>query len=86
MDGLLKLNYQYPQGCPHCRVMVLGRVLHDGIFGTLNFRFEFKTANQPGFEPGSPGLKAARLAIKLHSIDFSENILSGLVIPSHLLT
>ena len=48
--------------------MVLGRVLHDGIFGTLNFRFEFKTANQPGFEPGSPGHKAAKLTIKLHSI------------------
>ena len=30
--------------------------------------FQFKTANQPGFEPGSPGPKVAMLIIELHSI------------------
>ena len=33
-------------------------------------RFEFETANQPGFEPRSPRPKAAMLTIELHSIEF----------------
>ena len=33
------------------------------------FHFEFEKANQPGFEPGSSGYKAASLTIELHSID-----------------
>ena len=38
------------------------------LFVRLNFRFEFETANQPGFEPGSPGPKLAVLTIEiLHS-------------------
>ena len=39
------------------------------LFSKLNFPFEIKTANQPGFEPGSMGPKATTLNIKLHSID-----------------
>ena len=35
----------------------------------LNFWFEFKTANQQEFEPGSSGPKAAMQTIKLHSIE-----------------
>ena len=31
------------------------------LFVTLNFHYEFETTNQPEFEPGSPGPKAARL-------------------------
>ena len=34
---------------------------------TLNFQFEFNTANQLGFEPGSLGPKAGTLTIELHS-------------------
>ena len=31
--------------------------------------------NQPGFEPGSPGTKAARLTIEFHPIDqWSKNL------------
>ena len=41
------------------------------LFLKLNFQFEFKAANQPGFEPGSPGPKAAIQTIKLHSFDTS---------------
>ena len=33
------------------------------------FLFDFETANQSGFEPGSLVPKAARLTIELHSID-----------------
>ena len=36
----------------------------------LNFRFEFETANQPGFEAGSLEPKASMLTIELHSIDY----------------
>ena len=39
------------------------------LFVKLDFRFEFETANQPGFEPRSPGPKTAMLTIELHSID-----------------
>ena len=35
----------------------------------LNFLFEFETANQPRFEPGSLGQQAAMLTIGLHSIE-----------------
>ena len=42
------------------------------IHEKLNFQFEFKTANQQGFECGSPGPKAATLTIELHSIDLSD--------------
>ena len=35
------------------------------LFVTLNFLFEFKTANQPGFEPGFPGPKETMLTIEL---------------------
>ena len=37
-------------------------------FVTLNFWFEFETANQPGFKPRSLGPKAATLTIELHYI------------------
>ena len=39
----------------------------------LNFRFEFETAHQPGFEPWSPGPKDAKLTIDLHSIDHLDD-------------
>ena len=39
------------------------------LFVKYNFQFEFMTANQPGIEPGSSGLKAATLTLELHSID-----------------
>ena len=35
----------------------------------LNFPFEFEARNWPGFEPRSPGLKAARLTVELNSND-----------------
>ena len=38
------------------------------LFVKLNFWFESETANQLGFEPWSPGPKAATLPIELHSI------------------
>ena len=38
-------------------------------FWKVIFRFEFETANQPGFEPWSAGLKPATLTIELHSIN-----------------
>ena len=41
------------------------------LFVTLNFQFEFETANQPGFEPGSPGPIAPTLTFELQSIDES---------------
>ena len=38
-------------------------------YGTwYNFQFEFKTANQLGFEPVSLGPKGATLTIELHFI------------------
>ena len=37
---------------------------------TQLFDFELEKANQPGFEPGSHGHKAATLSIGLHSSDF----------------
>jgi hypothetical protein len=46
------------------------------LFVTFNFLFEFKTANQPGFELGSLGPKAAKLTIELHSIDRISEIFS----------
>ena len=39
------------------------------LFATLNFKFEFETLNQPGFEPGSLRLKAVTLTIELQFID-----------------
>ena len=42
------------------------------LFMKAQFLFEFETANQPGFEPGSPGTKAATLTIELHSIELSH--------------
>ena len=42
------------------------------LFVKLNFLFEFETANQPGFEPGSLGPKGAMLTIELHSIDLLQ--------------
>ena len=45
------------------------------FFMKLNFPFEFQTANQLGFEPASPGPKAAMLNIELHSIDTSLSLL-----------
>ena len=44
-------------------------------YSCISFWFEFETANQPGFEPGSPGLKAATLIIELHSIDCNHKTL-----------
>ena len=38
------------------------------LFVTLNFLFEFETANQEVFEPGSLGMKAAMLTIELHPL------------------
>ena len=49
-----------------CRVTVLVRVLNACIIRENSI---FKTANQPGFEPGSPGPKVAVLTIELHSIN-----------------
>ena len=40
----------------------------------LHKLFEFETAKQPGFEPGSPGPKAATLTIELHSIDHLKDV------------
>ena len=39
------------------------------LFATLNFQYEFGAANQPGFEPGSPGPIMATLTIGPYSID-----------------
>ena len=56
------------KGVLHCKVTLLARV-------PLNFRLEFETAEQPGFEPGSPKPKAAMPTIELHSIDLKVKTL-----------
>ena len=44
--------------------MVLARIAHTFIINENSiFDFEFETANQPGFEPGSPRPKAAMLPL-----------------------
>ena len=50
----LQLKYLFIntlKDAPHCRVMVLARILQLVLFVTLYWRYEFETANQPGFEP-----------------------------------
>ena len=47
------------------------------LFVKLNFLFEFETAIQPGFEPRSPGTKAAMLTIELHSIGTAKQMLKN---------
>ena len=55
------------------RFTVLARVPHTCfICDKLYFQCEFETANQPGFEPGSTGPRAA---FQLHSIWPKENCL-----------
>ena len=44
------------------------------LFMKTHFLFEFETANQLGFEPGSPGPKAAMLTIELHSFDGKNKV------------
>ena len=44
------------------------------LFVKIHF-FDFERAHQPGFEPRSPGPKAATLTIELHSIDNSRKFL-----------
>ena len=39
------------------------------LFVKTQFSSEFEAANQPGFEPGSPGPKMTMLTIELHSMD-----------------
>ena len=46
------------------------------LFMTLNFQFEFETVNQPGFEPGFLGPKAATLTIELHSFDKRQIVIN----------
>ena len=43
-------------------------------YSIFNLNLRQQTANQPGFELGSQGLKAAMLTIELHSIDFNRLI------------
>ena len=58
--------------------MVLARVLPACVVHEkLKFQFEFETANQPGFEPRSPGPKMAIQTIELHSIDQKYYCLSN---------
>ena len=42
----------------------------------MKTQFEFETANQLGFQPGSPGPKAAMLTIELHSSDKKKSVWS----------
>ena len=58
---------------PDCRVTVIAIVLHAW---KLNFLYEFETANQPEFEPGSVRPKAAMLTIELNSIDLYPIVLN----------
>ena len=57
------------QGCPYCRFKLLAGVPHAFIIHDTRSLFEFETANKLQFEPGTPGLQAATLAIKLHFFD-----------------
>ena len=63
------------KGTCYYRVTVLARVPHACIINEISIlNFEFKTANQPGFEPRSPVPKEAILTIELHSIDLLTSV------------
>ena len=47
------------------------------LFVKLRFQIEFETVNQPEFEPGSQGPKAATLTIEFHSIHKLMEIFKG---------
>ena len=47
------------------------------LFVTLNFQIKFETVNLPGFEPESPGPKAAMLTVSYTQLTVTQKALKN---------